>query len=180
MQAADLGLIERAEAIPLASLRRRPADRPVLRPWKSASTTFATINERSRTTTRPIEYAAKPTGGGEHSIANKPERLRTTSSNCRIPIRIERIKERGVESSLPLFVAGMMRSGTTLTETVLSGHSKIQGGGEQAFWTERGNRVHLSGRSKSRFQYDHDLVLRYAARILGDNQACGFGDPVCD
>jgi tetratricopeptide (TPR) repeat protein len=36
----------------------------------------------------------------------------------------------GHESTLPLFVVGMPRSGTTLVEQILAGHSKIHGAGE--------------------------------------------------
>jgi len=40
-------------------------------------------------------------------------------------------------TNLPLFVVGMVRSGTTLTETILGRHPKIKAGGEQLFWTQR-------------------------------------------
>ncbi len=53
------------------------------------------------------------------------------------PDRIRDLAPKGLESGLPLFVVGMMRSGTTLTESILSAHSMVKGGGEQAFWTER-------------------------------------------
>ncbi|MHA2939114.1 sulfotransferase [Vibrio sp. RC27] len=39
-------------------------------------------------------------------------------------------KECGSDSSLPVFVLGMPRSGTTLVEQIISGHSKIFGAGE--------------------------------------------------
>ncbi len=38
--------------------------------------------------------------------------------------------ERGVDSTLPVFVLGMPRSGTTLVEQILAGHSRIFGAGE--------------------------------------------------
>ncbi len=41
------------------------------------------------------------------------------------------------ESGIPLFIVGMVRSGTTLTEQILSAHSQIKAGGERTFWTER-------------------------------------------
>jgi tetratricopeptide (TPR) repeat protein len=40
----------------------------------------------------------------------------------------------GVSSSLPIMVLGMMRSGTTLVEQMLSCHPSIGGAGEQHFW----------------------------------------------
>ncbi len=35
---------------------------------------------------------------------------------------------------IPIFIAGIMRSGTTLAEQILSCHPMVGGGGEQAFW----------------------------------------------
>ncbi len=40
----------------------------------------------------------------------------------------------GVESALPILIVGMMRSGTTLAQQMLSCHSQIGGAGEQSFW----------------------------------------------
>ena len=51
--------------------------------------------------------------------------------------RLDQFAARGIKSKLPLFVVGMMRSGTTLTEHILSSHSRVRAGGEQSFWTER-------------------------------------------
>ncbi len=42
----------------------------------------------------------------------------------------------GNPSTLPIFVVGMMRSGTTLVEQVLSSHPEIGAAGEQPFWTD--------------------------------------------
>jgi tetratricopeptide (TPR) repeat protein len=41
------------------------------------------------------------------------------------------------DSALPLWVAGMMRSGTTLAEQMLTCHQQIGGAGEQSYWGER-------------------------------------------
>jgi tetratricopeptide (TPR) repeat protein len=37
-------------------------------------------------------------------------------------------------SDLPIFVVGMMRSGTTLAEQIISSHPEVGGAGEQLFW----------------------------------------------
>ncbi len=49
----------------------------------------------------------------------------------------------------PIFVVGMMRSGTTLTEQILSAHSQVVGAGEIDFWT--GSEVLIVDRSEPRF-----------------------------
>ena len=51
-------------------------------------------------------------------------------------------KHLGVESELPIFVIGMIRSGTTLTEQILASHPDIEGAGEQMFWTDRESIAH--------------------------------------
>lgn len=40
----------------------------------------------------------------------------------------------GVDSNLPVFIVGMPRSGTTLTEQIISSHPSVIGAGEVAFW----------------------------------------------
>lgn len=44
-------------------------------------------------------------------------------------------------SSRPLFVVGMIRSGTTLVEQILSSHPDIVAAGEQTFWHEHAGRI---------------------------------------
>jgi len=70
----------------------------------------------------------------------------------------------GLETSLPLFVVGMMRSGTTLTESILSAHSRVKGGGEQAFWTERVIEFITPGSDGPK--YNHELVMQFAKDYL--------------
>lgn len=47
---------------------------------------------------------------------------------------LERHRKEGSPLDLPIFVVGMMRSGTTLVEQILSSHPRIGGAGEQSFW----------------------------------------------
>jgi tetratricopeptide (TPR) repeat protein len=42
----------------------------------------------------------------------------------------------GPEEETPIFIVGMIRSGTTLLEQILSSHPKIQAAGEVPFWVE--------------------------------------------
>ena len=46
-------------------------------------------------------------------------------------------------SGKPVLVVGMMRSGTTLTEQILSCHPQVAAAGEQGFWRDNGPRLHV-------------------------------------
>lgn len=48
---------------------------------------------------------------------------------------LQHAREGGDRSDLPVLVVGMIRSGTTLTEQVLTSHPRVSAGGEFAFWT---------------------------------------------
>jgi tetratricopeptide (TPR) repeat protein len=48
---------------------------------------------------------------------------------------------KGVDSDLPVFVVGMPRSGTTLTEQILSSHPLMAGAGETPFWPDLARQV---------------------------------------
>jgi Flp pilus assembly protein TadD len=44
-------------------------------------------------------------------------------------------RDPGVESARPIFIVGMLRSGTTLAEQILASHPAVFGAGELRFWT---------------------------------------------
>jgi tetratricopeptide (TPR) repeat protein len=48
-------------------------------------------------------------------------------------------------SDLPIVILGMMRSGTTLVEQILSSHPDVGAAGEQMFWAENWGRVRSQG-----------------------------------
>jgi Flp pilus assembly protein TadD len=54
------------------------------------------------------------------------ERLISTCT----PAYFERVAAFGVDSELPVFIVGMMRSGTTLVEQILASHLQVHGAGE--------------------------------------------------
>ena len=47
---------------------------------------------------------------------------------------LESHQELGVQSDLPVIIVGMPRSGTTLTEQIISSHPQVIGAGEVVFW----------------------------------------------
>jgi tetratricopeptide (TPR) repeat protein len=49
----------------------------------------------------------------------------------------DRQPDRGVDDATPILIVGMPRSGSTLTEQILSSHPDIAAGGELEFWSHR-------------------------------------------
>jgi tetratricopeptide (TPR) repeat protein len=86
---------------------------------------------------------------------------------------------RGVDSDLPIFVVGMMRSGTSLVEQILSSHPEVGGAGEQMFWARLApNFVDYESQSirwpaVNRGISEYENLLRYVApgfeRIVDKN-----------
>ena len=64
---------------------------------------------------------------------------------------IEKHRSQGDKSSLPIVIVGMMRSGTTLCEQMLSSHSQIGAAGEHRFWPD--NRTVLFGSKGRTFKH---------------------------
>jgi tetratricopeptide (TPR) repeat protein len=59
--------------------------------------------------------------------------------------RVQTPDSYGSKSDLPLLIVGMMRSGTTLAEQIVSSHPDVAGGEEQLFWSDNGYRQISSG-----------------------------------
>ena len=55
--------------------------------------------------------------------------------------RVKQLAAEGLDTDLPLFILGMIRSGTTLTEQILGRHSKVHAGGETTFWPDHRGEV---------------------------------------
>lgn len=78
--------------------------------------------------------------------------------------RIERLKQSGIASRIPLFVVGMMRSGTTLAETIIGAHSLVEPVGEQSFWLDRV--IELFDWSRDSYKFDDIQAMRFAGDYL--------------
>jgi len=65
----------------------------------------------------------------------------------------------GLEEITPVFIVGMMRSGSTLVEQVLSSHPLIEAGGELLFWPD--NVLEIEGREGIDFEKARTLAEQY-------------------
>lgn len=91
----------------------------------------------------------------------------------------ERLKGQmiGVESDLPVFVLGMMRSGTTLVEQILSCHSLVAGAGELPYWLDNVSTLKVAASArKAATEYLSMLGKRFPGypRVVDKNPANYF------
>jgi tetratricopeptide (TPR) repeat protein len=69
--------------------------------------------------------------GSPYNPAEHDETITRIIETC-TPAYFERVRDFGVDSDLPVFIVGLPRSGTTLTEQILASHSQVFGAGELA------------------------------------------------
>jgi tetratricopeptide (TPR) repeat protein len=85
--------------------------------------------------------------------------------------RLEEAKEDGLLDDTPIFIVGMMRSGTTLLEQILSSHPQVGAGGEQVFWPNNWREaMHADGRI-----INHRALRPLAERYLAALRAAAPG-----
>jgi len=78
------------------------------------------------------------------------------------PELFERYRRLGSESNVPIFIVGMIRSGTTLLEQIVASHPDVGGAGEQRFWVnEIPKVVDLEAQT-----LDADLLVELRERYL--------------
>lgn len=77
--------------------------------------------------------------------------------------RIAELQQWGNESERPVLILGMPRSGTTLTEQIISAHSGVTGGGERPFWADAWARI-----EKGNWSLDKKGMAQIAQACLDD------------
>jgi len=80
-------------------------------------------------------------------------------------------------SNIPIVIVGMMRSGTTLIEQILSSHPQIGAAGEQRFWPENRGRLLGEVQNPATVGTYRELGKEYVARLT---QVAGSYDRVTD
>ncbi|MHB8635111.1 MAG: tetratricopeptide repeat-containing sulfotransferase family protein [Fimbriimonadaceae bacterium] len=74
---------------------------------------------------------------------------------------MERYADIGDPVETPIFVVGMMRSGATLVEQILSSHPDIGAGGEQRFWQAHGHEAASAGGEELNVERLRELSASY-------------------
>lgn len=82
---------------------------------------YERANELHRQLARPYDRAARTT------LVNGMIRVYTQQ-------RLDRASDGASDSQRPVFVVGMMRSGTSLVEQIIASHPRVSGAGELDFW----------------------------------------------
>ncbi|MDR2875634.1 MAG: sulfotransferase [Methylobacillus sp.] len=81
---------------------------------------------------------------------------------------IEAHQNLGVPDNLPVMIVGMPRSGTTLTEQIISSHPKVIGAGEVVFWTKAEENVPHTLKTQEPYPACMSLMQPEHARQLVD------------
>jgi tetratricopeptide (TPR) repeat protein len=86
---------------------------------------------------------------------------------------LKKLGEGALESERPLFILGMPRSGTTLTEQILASHPQVFAGGELEFWPMALNNFQIPGHAVAYThghapEYPTTMTLPERARIYLD------------
>jgi tetratricopeptide (TPR) repeat protein len=69
-------------------------------------------------------------------VAQDDERIKLRTIEILDKRFLEKHRGVGLDSDVPIFICGMIRSGTTLMEQIVSSHPEVGAAGELAFWTD--------------------------------------------
>lgn len=84
---------------------------------------------------------------------------------------IEEHRYLGIQDSLPIFIIGMPRSGTTLTEQIISSHPQVIGAGEVDFWHRAEHNVPHALKTRTPYPECMDLMQTEHARLIAGRYA---------
>ena len=86
---------------------------------------------------------------------------------------IARLSKLGTESTTPIFIIGMIRTGTTLLDQILSSHREVKSAGEQPFWQVTAGRVNRrwlsSGGNSAEIKELADAYLKVLNEAVGES-----------
>ena len=79
---------------------------------------------------------------------------------------IEEFRSRSIVQPGPIFIIGMIRSGTTLLDQIVSSHPNVTSVGEGTFWNVEADAIHSRWRHSPLSQWEiEDLADRYRASV---------------
>jgi tetratricopeptide (TPR) repeat protein len=81
---------------------------------------------------------------------------------------IEEHRHFGIADALPVFIVGMPRSGTTLTEQIISSHSQVIGAGEVDFWDHASEAVRYALKTREAYPACMQLMTNMHAREIAE------------
>jgi tetratricopeptide (TPR) repeat protein len=89
------------------------------------------------------------------------------------PATFQRTRGWGIQSELPVFIVGMPRSGTTLTEQIVASHPRVFGTGERKDIGRIARILGADGPARDPLVWDREVVSREADAHLARLQARG-------
>lgn len=92
---------------------------------------------------------------------------------------LARLEPYGSPSETPIFIVGMIRSGTTLLDRIVSSHPRVVSAGELPFWSVEGDRVHRKWREAPDPADLAPLAASYLS-VLEGGMGAGAADRVTD
>lgn len=78
---------------------------------------------------------------------------------------LDQCQKLGKPTAKPIFILGMIRSGTTLVEQIISRHPSVSAGGEIRFWIDKGPTTLIPGSNMFNTELAGFLALEYLASL---------------